>query len=316
MIVHKNNGTSQKLFYILAFSNISSISVVLFLEVLVAYLISSIGNLLLIFLVCVASRLHTPMYFFLCNLSVQDILYVSSILPKLMAVILSSDTSISFQGCITQMFMFVFCLDAEFFLLTCMAYDRYVAICKPLHYTVIMNNRLCFLLNIFCWIAGGLNGVMHSLMVSSLSFCKSTDIDHIFCELKTILTQSCSDTSNISTIILIEGLFIGVIPFFLIVMSYIFIISTISKMRTSARRLKTFSSCSSHLVIVVVLYGTSLGFYMKTESKDSQKQDKFLSLLYIAVVPMLNPLVYSLRNKEVLNAIRAFLKIQNLKGIQ
>ncbi|KAM5171846.1 olfactory receptor 1E16-like [Mantella aurantiaca] len=273
------------------------------------YLISSIGNLLITFLVFLASTLHKPMYLFLCNLSLQDILYISSILPKLMAITVTGDKSISFPGCIMQMFMFVFCLDAEFFLLTSMAYDRYVAICRPLHYSVIMNNRLCFLLNFLCWIAGGLNGLMHSLMVSKLSFCKLQDINHIFCELKTILAISCSDTSKITNIILIEGLFIGVIPFFLIMASYVFIISNILKIRTSAGRLKTFSSCSSHLIIVILLYGTSLGFYMKTDSEHSQEQDKLLSLLYIAVVPMLNPLVYSLRNKEVLNAMKTFFKI-------
>ncbi|XP_077329404.1 olfactory receptor 5V1-like [Lithobates pipiens] len=272
------------------------------------YLISLIGNLLMTSLVCLTSKLHTPMYFFLCNLSVQDILYISSILPKLMAITLTGDTSISFPGCIMQMFMFVFCLDAEFFLLTSMAYDRYVAICKPLHYSVIMNNRLCFLLNVLCWIAGGLNGMMHSLLVSNLAFCNLQDINHIFCELKTILAISCSDTSKIITIILIEGLFIGIIPFFLILSSYIFIISTILKIRTSEGRLKAFSSCSSHLVIVILLYGTSLGFYMRKDTEHSQETDKLLSLLYIAVVPMLNPLVYSHRNKEVLNAMKFFFK--------
>nr|DBA30205.1 TPA: hypothetical protein GDO54_006218 [Pyxicephalus adspersus] len=276
------------------------------------YLISSVGNLLITSLVCLASTLHTPMYFFLCNLSVQDMLYITSILPKLMAITVTDDTSISFTGCIMQMFMFVFCLDAEFFLLTAMAYDRYVAICKPLHYSAIMNNRVCLLLNVLCWIAGGLNGLMHSLMVSKLSFCKLQDINHIFCELKTMLAISCSDTSKIITIILIEGLFIGVIPFFLIMTSYIFIISAILKIRTSAGRLKIFSSCSSHLVIVILLYGTSLGFYMKTDSENSQEQDKLFSLLYIAVVPMLNPLVYSLRNKEVVNAMKTLFKITKL----
>ncbi|XP_018425063.1 PREDICTED: olfactory receptor 5V1-like [Nanorana parkeri] len=287
----------------------TGVSAILFISILLMYLISLVGNLLITSLVCLASTLHTPMYFFLCNLSLQDMFYISSILPKLMVITVTGDTSISFPGCILQMFMFVFCLDAEFFLLTAMAYDRYVAICKPLHYSVIMNNRLCFLLNVLCWIAGGLNGLMHSLMVSRLSFCMLQDINHIFCELKIILAISCSDTSKMITIILIEGLFIGVIPFVLIMTSYVFIISSILKIRTSAGRLKTFSSCSSHLVIVILLYGTSLGFYMKTDSEHSQEQDKLLSLLYIAVVPMLNPLVYSLRNKEVLNALKTFLKI-------
>ncbi|XP_068129624.1 olfactory receptor 5V1-like [Hyperolius riggenbachi] len=301
---HENNSNIHNTFHILAFSKLSHLSSVLFVLLLFMYLMSSVGNVLITSLISLTSNLHTPMYFFLRNLSVQDTVYVSSILPKLMAITVTGDNSISFVGCITQMFMFVFCLDAAFFLLTSMAYDRYVAICKPLHYNTIMNNRLCFLFNMSCWWGGGANGLMHSLMISKLVFCKSRNINHIFCELKTILALSCSDTSVIANIILIEGLFIGVIPFLLIVVSYMFIISTIFKIHTSSGRMKAFSSCSSHLVIVVLLYATSLGFYMKKDSEDSQEQDKFLSLLYVAVVPMLNPIVYSLRNKEVIKAMK------------
>ncbi|XP_063786001.1 olfactory receptor 2T5-like [Pseudophryne corroboree] len=306
---NSNNYTLQKDFHIIAFSRNPGKPAILFILVLFMYLVSAFGNMLIIELVCLSPKLHTPMYFFLCNLSLQDIVYISSILPKLLAITITGDTSISFPGCLIQIFMFIFCLDTEFFLLTSMAYDRYLAICKPLQYSLIMNNRLCFLLIISCWIAGALNGQMFSLLISKLSFCKSLEINHFFCELKTVLNLSCNDITYIITMIFIEGLCIGVFPFIFILTTYIFIISTILKINTSAGRLKTFSSCSSHLVIVILLYGTSLGFYMRTDSEQSNEQDKLLSLLYTAVVPMLNPLVYSLRNREVIKAMKKLVKI-------
>ncbi|XP_053319805.1 olfactory receptor 5V1-like [Spea bombifrons] len=302
------NSTSQQGFYILAFSRIAEVQIILFILVLLMYLLSMVGNLVLSGLVCISPQLHTPMYFLLCNLSFQDIIYVSAILPKLLAITITGDTWISFSGCITQMFMFVFCLDTEFFMLTTMAYDRYVAICIPLRYTLVMNKKVCCLMASSCWVVGGLNAMMHSILMSNLSFCDSQEINHFFCEIKTMLNLSSSDTSKIILLIFIEGVFIGCFPFVLIMTSYIFIISTILKIRTSSRRQKTFSSCSSHLTIVMLLYGTSLGFYMKSDSENSQEQDKVLSLLYIAVVPMLNPLVYSLRNKVVLRAMRKVFK--------
>ncbi|XP_063785163.1 olfactory receptor 5AR1-like [Pseudophryne corroboree] len=307
MAKKSNNYTFHKDFYIIAFSRDASLPIMLFLFVLFMYLVSALGNMLITVLVCLSPRLHTPMYFFLCNLSLQDIVYISSILPKLLAITITGDTSISFPGCLTQIFMFICCLNTEFFLLTSMAYDRYLAICKPLHYSLIMNNRLCSLINISCWIVGALNGLMYSFLTSKLSFCKSQEINHFFCEVKKLLNISCNDTTYIISIIFIEALCIGVLPFVFILISYIFIISTVLKIHTVAGRLKTFSSCFSHLVIVLLLYGTTLGFYMKTDNENTEKQDKFISLLYIAVVPMLNPLVYSLRNREVLKAVKNIL---------
>ncbi|OCT86531.1 olfactory receptor 1C1 [Xenopus laevis] len=298
------NDTLPTHFKLLAFPSFADMKVLLSVGVLVMYLLAVLGNLIIIALICLVQQLHTPMYFFLCNLAFQDIVYISAIQPKLMAITITGDHSISFPGCISQIFLFIFCLDAEFFLLTTMAYDRYVAICVPLHYSVIMNKSICVLLATVVWLLAGINAMVHSLLISHLSFCKSHELNHFFCELKTMLSLSCCDITNNLIIIFVEGILIGLFPFFLILTSYIFIISAVLKIPYSAGQIKAFSRCSSHLIVVILLYGTSLSFYMKPESEHSQEQDKVLSMVYVAVVPMLNPLVYSLRNKEVLKALR------------
>ncbi|KAM4641257.1 olfactory receptor 1G1-like [Discoglossus pictus] len=272
------------------------------------YLLSVFGNLVIIILVCLASQLHTPMYLFLCNLSAQDILFVSTLLPKLLAIIVTGNTRISFSGCITQIFLFTLCLDAEFNLLTTMAYDRYVAICIPLHYSLIMNKRMCALLITASWFISFLNSLIYCLLISNLRFCKSNYINSFYCDGMIMLKLDCSDIIHFKVYIPVIGVLLGWIPFMLILISYISIIFTILKIKTSTGRLKTFSSCSSHLTVVIMFYGSSLILNMKPKSELSQEQDKLLSILYIAVVPILNPLVYSLRNKEVMKAMQKCLK--------
>ncbi|KAM5171853.1 olfactory receptor 2G3-like [Mantella aurantiaca] len=301
---NSGNNTLQKDFYILAFTKYVQLKAVVFFVVLIIYLVSVLGNLIIITLVGLVPQLHTPMYFFLCNLSVLDITYVSSILPKLLNITLSGDTFISFQGCFTQMSVFALCIDTYFLLLASMAYDRYVAICKALHYYIIMNRRTCILLTVISWLLGALNSLMCSILVSKLIFCSSHEVNHFFCDLKTMMKLSCSDTTSLETIISSEGVFWGMLPLALILISYGYIISTIMKIHTTQGRLKTFSSCSSHITVVIIYCVTILILYMKPESKDSMEQDKIISLLYVALVPMLNPLVYSLRNNEVLKAIK------------
>ncbi|XP_018427783.1 PREDICTED: olfactory receptor 5V1-like [Nanorana parkeri] len=291
-------------FYIVAFPNYEYLWYILFIGVLLLFLMAIVGNLLITVLIWLVPHLHTPMYFFLCNLSVQDIVHVSAILPKLMSIILTGSHYISFAGCLTQIFMFVFCLNTNFLLLTSMAYDRYVAICIPLQYFVIMKFKKCSLLASACWVVSGLNATMHSCLMSQLPFCLITSINHFFCDVRAMLKLSSGDTTHIKALIFAEGVLFCFIPFVLILISYIHIISTIRKIRSTAGRLKTFSSCSSHIITVILFCGASLGQYMKPESEKSEEQDKLLSLLYIAVVPMLNPLVYSLRNKDVLQAIQ------------
>ncbi|XP_053545684.1 olfactory receptor 1G1-like [Bombina bombina] len=274
------------------------------------YLLAVLSNLMIITAVCLVSQLHTPMYFFLCNLSVEDIMYVSTVLPKLLVTTLTGDTSISLSSCVLQMFLFALCVVAEFFLLTSMAYDRYVAICIPLHYILIMNKIVCILLAFSSWSLGTIASLIFTLMVTNLIFCDVQDINHFFCDPQTVIKISCSDTTNIILATSIAGVLVGFCPFVLIITSYIYIISTILKIQTSGGRSKMFSSCSSHLMVVILFYGTSLSMTMKPKSENSQKLDIILSLLYIAVVPVLNPLVYSLRNREVMRAMeKCFTKI-------
>ncbi|XP_053319811.1 olfactory receptor 1019-like [Spea bombifrons] len=298
------NFTFQREFNILAFTDYSEAKAFIFIVVLSIYMLSVLGNMSIIALVCLASHLHTPMYFFLCNLSAQDIIYVSNIQPKLLSVTLTGNKGIPFPQCISQIVLFIVCIDAEIFLLTAMAYDRYVAICIPLHYFLIMKKRVCIILVATCWIAGSLNSSFISYKMCSLPFGKSRRINHYFCEVEAMMKLSCIDTKNIQAIIFFESLFIGIFSFLLILTSYIYIIFTILKIKNKEGRLKSFSSCSSHLTVVIILYGTCLSSYMKTNSENTQEQDKLTSMLYIVLVPMLNPLIYSLRNKEVLKALK------------
>ncbi|OCT90218.1 olfactory receptor 1-like [Xenopus laevis] len=298
------NCTTQKDFHLFAFSRSGEFQPLFFIGLLIIYLTAVLGNMMIIVLVCLVSQLHTPMYFFLCNLAVQDIIFVSAFLPKLMSITITGDTSISFPSCITQIFLFTFCISIDIFLLATMAYDRYVAICIPLRYYLIMNPRVCVLLVTVAWILYIPNSTCYSLLLSGLSFCKSRDLNHVFCELKILMEISCSDTSHVKQLMSVEIPFTGILPFVLILTSYVYVITSIIKLQTSAARLKAFSSCSSHLTVVLLLCGTCIGIYIKPDSENSQEQEKFLSLLYIGVVPMLNPLVYSLRNRQVWTAAK------------
>ncbi|KAM4749108.1 olfactory receptor 5V1-like [Rhinophrynus dorsalis] len=304
------NSTLLMEFYLLAFPSFAEVKLALFIVILLIYLLALLGNVIITALVCLVSHLQIPMYFFLCNLAIQDIIYVSTIQPKLLAITITDQHGISFAGCITQIFLFVLCLQADYLILTAMAYDRYVAICIPLRYWLIMNKRVCIVLATAAWLIACFNGLLHSLLMSDLIFCKSHNINHFFCEMKTMFALSCSDTSRNKYIIYFEICFIGFFPFALIITSYVFIISAILKISTSIGRAKAFSSCSSHLTVVILFYVTSLSFYMKPESEHSQEEDKLLSILYVALVPMLNPLVYSLRNKEVLKAMKTVIKVK------
>ncbi|XP_063797637.1 olfactory receptor 1C1-like [Pseudophryne corroboree] len=302
------NCTVQREFHLLAFSISADLQLVLFIGILVMYLLTVLGNLIITGLIYLTPQLHTPMYYFLCNLSVQDIIYVSSVLPKFLSILVTGDARITFPACITQMFFFAFCAVSEFTLLSSMAYDRYVAICIPLHYITIMNKSLCIILFSISWFVGFLNSLSYAVLVSTLSFCNSQDISNFYCDLKTMIALSSDDITYIKMLVYVESIFLGLTPFVLILVSYTCIIATVIKIRSSAGRVKAFSSCSSHLTVVILFYGTSLSSYMVPESQYSPEQDKFLSLLYTAVVPMLNPLVYTLRNKQVLRAMDNILK--------
>ncbi|XP_053545687.1 olfactory receptor 1G1-like [Bombina bombina] len=304
------NHTSITEFFLVSFFATTNNQAVVCTGVFIMYLLAVIGNLMITTAVCLVSQLHTPMYFFLCNLSVDDIVYVSTVLPKLLVTTVTRDTSICFSSCIVQTFFFASCVSVEFLLLTSMAYDRYVAICIPLKYILIMNKMVCILLAFSSWFFGAIMSLIFTLMVTNLTFCDVQDINHFFCDPQTMIKISCSDTTNIILFTSIGGVLVGCCPFILIITSYIYIILTILKIQTSGGRSKMFSSCSSHLMVVILFYGTSVSMNIIPKSENSQKLDIIISLLYIAVVPVLNPLVYSLRNREVMRAMKkGFTKI-------
>ncbi|XP_030066643.1 olfactory receptor 5V1-like [Microcaecilia unicolor] len=308
----KMNYTSVTEFIILGFFEFPEMQLLLFLVFLIIYLMSLTGNLLIIFTVCSDSHLHSPMFFFLINLSFLEICYVTVTVPKLLAVLIAQNKTISFMQCMIQMYLFLACTNAEFYLLTAMAYDRYVAICNPLRYTIIMNRKVCITLASVSWLIAFQNPVPHVTLISKSSFCSSNEINHFFCDITVLMALSCSETSVIENINYVEGPIYGFTPFILTVISYVYIISAILKIHSVKGRQKAFSTCSSHLTVVLLFYGTSFGVYMKPKSDYSMDLNKLLTIVYITAIPLLNPLIYSLRNKELKGSLyKATRKAQN-----
>ncbi|XP_030042672.1 olfactory receptor 1F1-like [Microcaecilia unicolor] len=249
------------------------------------------------------------MYFFLSNLSILDICSTSLPLPKMLDSFFTGNKSISFCACMTQIYFFQAFTGTEFFLLTAMAYDRYVAICDPLHYSHVMKKSICILLAVGSFVIGSLDALPFGEMLSKLSYCKSNEINHFFCETAVLIKLSCSDPHQLEVLIFVEGIFVGFTPFLLILISYIFIISTILKIRCTEGRHKAFSTCASHLTSVILLYMTLICIYMRPASMYSPAQNKLFSLLYTALIPMLNPIIYSLRNREIKTTLRKIRRI-------
>ncbi|KAM4641962.1 olfactory receptor 8D1-like [Discoglossus pictus] len=249
-------------------------------------------------------HLHTPMYFFLCNLSCLDITFTSTIIPKLLDICLTGKHSITFRCCITQMYFFVICVVSEYFLLAVMAYDRYLAICQPLRYLNLMKPRVCFLLAMISWFCGVLDSSTYISLLSQYSFCRSNVINHLFCDIKPLLQLSCSETQSMESAIQVSGVLFGFTPLIFIILSYVFIIYAILRIQSNEGKQKAFSTCSSHLTVVILFFGIILGMYMRPKSAYSIEQDKVFSVLYTSCIPMLNPFIYSLKNKDVKQALR------------
>ncbi|XP_077310004.1 olfactory receptor 8H1-like [Lithobates pipiens] len=299
-------------FFIQGFSGVSKLRMPVCLLFLVAYLLIIGGNLTIVAIIWAYSHLHTPMYTFLVNLSILDIASTSCTLPKLLSILSTKQDTISFAGCITQLYFFLSLSCAEAILLSIMAYDRYVAICNPLRYVIIMNLRYCVCLSIIAWIVAFLDLSGHAVLISRLKFCASRIIDHFFCDLVPVLKMSCSDTYNVELLTYIEGAILGMATFFFTLGSYAFIISTILKIKSLQGRGKAFSTCSGHLICVTVFYSTLLGSYMRPRSYYLPKHDKFFALLYIVLVPMLNPVIYSLKNEEVKKVLKSLQVVELL----
>ncbi|KAM5132700.1 olfactory receptor 5AR1-like [Mantella aurantiaca] len=242
------------------------------------------------------------MYVLLCNMSILDVSFSTMVLPKLLDICLTGNHVISYGGCIAQVFFFVVLIVAEYFILASMAYDRYVAICLPLRYSYFMSLNVCHFMVWTSWMVGVLEGVLYAILMSYFRFCRSNRINHLFCDLKPVIKLSCTDTLTIETTILGLGTLIGFVPSAMTLGSYIRIILTILKIRTENGRRKAFSTCSSHLTVVTLFYGMVLGMYMRPKSSYVIDQDKILAVVYAGVIPMVNPLIYSLKNQEVMAA--------------
>ncbi|XP_029437190.1 olfactory receptor 1019-like [Rhinatrema bivittatum] len=302
--MEEENLTTVTEFIILGFPEFPDLQIPLFLLILLIYLIVLMGNLTIIALTCLDPRLHTPMYFFLCNLSFLDISSTSVTLPKLLDILLRNGQRISAGGCFTQVYFFMCLTVEEFFIIAVMGYDRYVAVCHPLHYNVIMNQRLCLLLAIGSWILGLLEPVTHTVLLSHLSYCGSNEIDHFFCELSALLKLSCSSTYSTDLLTYIMSGLVMLPAFLFTLTSYVYIIAAILRIRSTEGRRKAFSTCSSHLTVVILFYGTLTFLYVRPASMQSMKQNKLFALMYNVIIPLFNPIIYTLKNKQVKEAIR------------
>ncbi|XP_043829491.1 olfactory receptor 13C9-like [Dromiciops gliroides] len=278
------NWTSKKDFVLLGFSEYPKTEIIIFLLCLVMYTVILLGNSIIIALTILDCHLHTPMYFFLSNLSFLDMCLTLSFVPKMLANFLSERKTISFSGCFIQMYITLAMGTTECVLLATMAYDRYMAICNPLRYPVIMNKRHCLELAVTAWIVGFLNSGMETVLVMELPFCGKTVLNHFLCEILAILKLACGDISLNEIIMLIDSIVLAFSPLFFIIISYIFILSAILRISSAEGRKKAFSTCSAHLTVVTVFYGTILFIYMKPKSKNSIT-DKFITLFYSVVTP-------------------------------
>ncbi|KAM9120787.1 olfactory receptor 10A4-like [Pangshura tecta] len=299
----RNQSTAIE-FILLGFSGLSNLPVLLFVFVLVMYMIILLGNALIVLITFADPALHTPMYFFLRNLSFLEICYTSVTIPEMLDNLLTREKTISFSSCAAQMYFLISLGGTECCLLALMAYDRYVAICRPLVYTAIMNKGVCMQLVGIAWLSSSLVTLTHVTWVFNLPFCPSNEIDHFFCDAPPVLELVCGNTYMIEIEALTSTVLFVVIPFALILWSYICILATILKMPSAEGRRKTFSTCSSHLTVVVLLFSTAGLTYFQPKSSSSPTASKFLSLCYTILTPLLNPVVYSLRNNEVKGALR------------
>ncbi|XP_045414069.1 olfactory receptor 5B3-like [Lemur catta] len=298
------NSTEVTQFILLGLTSAPDLQVPLLIMFTLIYFINVSGNLGMVILALWDCRLHTPMYFFLGNLSLVDFCYSSAVTPTVIAGLLIGDKLISYNACVAQMFFFVAFATVENFLLAAMAYDCYAAVCKPLHYTTTMTMSVCACLAIGCYVCGFLNASIHIGETFSLSFCKSNVVHHFFCDVPAVMALSCSDRHVNELVLVYVASFNVSFALLVILISYLFIFITILKMHSAAGHQKALSTCVSHLTAVSIFYGTVTFMYLQPSSSHSMDTDKMASVFYTMVIPMLNPVVYSLRNKEVKSAFK------------
>ncbi|XP_007956456.1 LOW QUALITY PROTEIN: olfactory receptor 5V1-like [Orycteropus afer afer] len=299
------NQTAITEFILLGFSDLPEMRYILFMVFGAIYQVTLMGNGAILLAIGTEKKLRTPMYYFLANLSLLDIFCPSSTVPKILKNLLSEKRSISFAGCALQLFFLVGLVGREVFLLTVMAYDRYVAICFPLHYTLIMTKWRCVHLTGGTWAAGFLNSIVHTVFTFRLSFCKSNRVNQYYCDIPPVVALSCSSTYVAEMLVLVLACLLGISTFLTTGISYIYIMSTILKMQSAEGKRKAFSTCASHLLVVCLFYGTVILNYARpSSSHHSSVTDRLISMMNGVITPMLNPMIYSLRNTEVKGALR------------
>ncbi|XP_073070390.1 olfactory receptor 6C1 [Manis javanica] len=296
------NSTEIREFILLGLSDDPNLQVVIFVFLLITYMLSITGNLTIITLTLLDSHLHTPMYFFLRNFSLLEVSFTTVSIPKFLGTIITGDKTIPFNDCIAQLFFFILLGVTEFYLLAAMSYDRYIAICKPLHYRTIMNRRVCTLLVFSSWLLSFLIIFPALLLLLNLDYCRSNIIDHFTCDYFPLLQLSCSDTKFLEIMGFSCAVFTLMFTLALIVVSYMYIIRTILRIPSSSQRTKAFSTCSSHMIVISISYGSCIFMYIKFSAKDRMSLSKGVAVLNTSVAPMLNPFIYSLRNQQVKRA--------------
>ncbi|NWS53487.1 OR2D2 protein, partial [Chunga burmeisteri] len=304
IIMARENQSVVTEFILQGLSSQPRTQTVLFVVFLVFYLFTVVGNIVIITVIRADRQLQSPMYFFLANLSFLDICYVSSNIPQMLVNLLTKKTTISFSGCAAQMYFSLAFGMTECVLLGVMAYDRYMAICHPLLYATVINRKVCIHMVVASWTSGLLSSMVINCLTLQLPFCGPDILKHYFCEVPAVLALACADTALMELVIFIFSILIALIPFLLIIISYACILSAILKIQSTHVQSKAFSTCGSHLMVVTIFYGTAICMYMNPKSRPPRDRDKVVAVFYTIVAPMLNPLIYSLRNKDVKCALR------------
>uniref|UniRef100_A0A8D2AJR6 Olfactory receptor n=1 Tax=Sciurus vulgaris TaxID=55149 RepID=A0A8D2AJR6_SCIVU len=302
------NQTSATEFILLGLTDDPKLNIFIFLFLFFTYILSITGNLTIITLTLIDLHLKTPMYFFLRNFSFLEISFTTVSIPRYLVSIITGDKTISYNSCMAQVFFLILLGATEFFLLTAMSYDRYVAICKPLHYTTIMSTRICSLLVIGSWLTGFLIIFPPVIMGLQLDFCDSNIIDHFTCDSSPLLLISCTDTYFLELLAFILAVLTLITTLTLVILSYVFIIRTILRIPSAEQRKKAFSTCSSHMIVVSISYGSCIFMYVKTSAKEGKALTKGIAVLNTSVAPMLNPFIYSLRNQQVKQSFKNLVK--------
>nr|DBA22920.1 TPA: hypothetical protein GDO54_013908 [Pyxicephalus adspersus] len=301
--MEKNNQSHPGLFFLYGPLHDSPFDILWFHVFTYIYCMSLIGNVAIILIIFLNSSLHIPLYFFLANLAFLDICCISTTVPKMLHNFVMASFTITFSACAVQLFVFSWIEITELLLFSCMAFDRYIAICKPLHYTIIITHKVCVQASIGVWLLGAFSSAVHTSLTFTLSFCNDQEIKNFFCEVPSLLKLSCTDTTLNEIFTLVTDLIAGILCFVCIAVSYCFIIISISRIRSADSKKKAISTCTSHITVVLIYYGTLFIAYVKPRYGFFENQDVILSIIYGIFIPFLNPLIYTFRNRELINAL-------------